>query len=87
MKSIERELVRGNLRGLLIFITLSGELTKGYAGLQILSTLLLNIITRADRIVTYRTIANVFTVTYSNRQDRRRTCMQWIRCCTNKRSI
>ena len=44
------------------------------------------ITTRTDRITTYRKITNALTVTYSNRRDRRRTCMQWIRCSTNKRS-
>ena len=44
------------------------------------------ITTRTDRITTYRTITNVLIVTYSNRRDRRQTCMQWTRCSTNKRS-
>ena len=44
------------------------------------------ITTRTDRITTYRKITNALTVTYRNRSDRRRTCMQWIRCSTNKSS-
>ena len=33
----------------------------------------INITTRTDRITTYRRIKDVFTVTYSNRSDRRKT--------------
>ena len=39
-----------NLRHLLIFITLSGELRRGYESLQILSALLLHEMTELQRI-------------------------------------
>ena len=41
LESIECELVGVNLRDLLILVTLSVELTTGYAGLLTLSTLLI----------------------------------------------
>ena len=41
--------------------------------------------TLTGRITMYRTITDIFTVTYSNRRDRRWTCMWWTRCCTSKR--
>ena len=43
--------------------------------------------TQTDRIRTYRTDMDAFTVTYSNRRGRRQTCIWWTRCCTNKRFL
>ena len=51
-----------NLRDLLIFVTLSGELTTGYAGLVTLSTLVLLELTELQRIERLRMFLQLYTI-------------------------